>query len=312
MAAARKNILVVDFSVLPVRPEIAKVEKFLCEDMKLQLKDVTTIQLQHIRNCVLIEMASDSLARQYQNVHNCQHVIPYEGRNIKIPVYVDDAAITVRVHDLSTDIPHTAVKKHMEERYGVVLSISRERWKNYFPGIPNGVRVLRMHLTKPIPSFIEIEGQLTSITYPNQEKSCRFCQGKAHPQQRCPDKVQQKASEPQSTLFNLNDFPALTGPTPSSTNVAKSAVQTVSAQAAAPLQTETIEAVAVVTQEHADVESTNDEDNDGTDDTDSSTVETETNKRRLSRTNTNEPKKKCVPVGSKQAEKLCAIAATLV
>lgn len=296
MATVRKNTLIVDFSVLPMRPEVAKVQKFLCENMKLQLKDVKTIQLQHIRHCVLIEMASANLAKQYQNEHNCQHVIYHEGRGVKIPVYVDDDAITVRILDLSPDIPHTVVKQHMEERYGVVLSIGRERWKNYFPGIPNGVRVLRMHLTKPIPSYIEIEGQLTSISYQNQIKSCRYCQKPADPQQKCSEQLQQKEVE-QPPLFNVNDFPSLTGEKPMSATVIKPpSVAIVPTQIASTLEMET---VADVTQQQvADVRTTSSDD----DETGSSTIETETNKRRLTRRNANEPKKKCIPVGLQHSD----------
>lgn len=164
MANVRKNILVVDFGVLPARPEMSKVEKFLYENIKLKLNDVASIQLHSIRNCVLVELVSAEVALKYQNGNNLKHVIVHEGRGFKIPVYVDDAAVTVWIHDLSTDIPHIVVKNYMKERYGLVLSIGRERWKHYFSGNPNSVRLLRMHLSKPIPSYIEIENQLTTVT----------------------------------------------------------------------------------------------------------------------------------------------------
>lgn len=297
MANVRKNTLVVDFSVLPVRPEAATIQKFLYENIKLQLKDVASIQLHSIRNCVFVELTSAELASKYQNGNNLKHVINHEGRAFKIPVYVDDAAVTVRIHDLSTDIPHTVVKKHMEDRYGFVLSIGRERWKHYFPGIPNGVRLLRMHLTKPIPSFIEIENQLTTVTYENQVKSCRYCQKPVHPKRKCTELPKETAFLHQNetitasptSLFNENNFPALASVAVSTPNQSSQTIVPTASIQHESNQTKNNNADA----DYEKAETANNED----EMTSSSCEETETNKRRLSTRRQNDTKKMCIPQG---------------
>lgn len=290
MANVRKNTLVVDFGVLPVRPEMAKIEQFLYENIKLQLNDVASIQLHSIRNCVLVELISAELALKYQNGNNLKHIIVLGGRGFKIPVHVDDAAVTVRIHDLSKDIPHIVVKNYMEERYGVVLSIGRERWKHYFPGIPNGVRLLRMHLSKPIPSYIEIKNQLTTVTYENEVKTCRYCQKEAHPKRKCFEHTIDKTSSrqqsqqatgaaTQTSLFNEDDFPVLAGAT-----VVK------------PTETMPTHLEPNAGADYERTEETNNNNN-GDNTTDSSSEETETNKRRLSTRRRSDSKKMCIPQG---------------
>lgn len=81
-------------------------------------------------------------------------------------------------------MPHTTVVDFIQQ-YGKPISITRERWKRYFPGIPNGVRVVQMKVDRPIPSYITIDGEPTLVTYSKQQKTCRYCDKPAHPKQKC-------------------------------------------------------------------------------------------------------------------------------
>lgn len=184
MSILRKNTVIVDFSVLPKRPDPARVEKFFENEIRLQLSDTTNIQLHNVRNCVFIEMINNETALQYQAMHNNRHTMYCDGKGFKIPVYVEKESVTVRVHDLPPHMPHTTVMDFMEQ-YGSVISITRERWRHFFPGIYNGVRVLQMKLERQIPSFVTINGETTLVTYRNQPKTCRFCGRAAHPKEKC-------------------------------------------------------------------------------------------------------------------------------
>lgn len=184
MSTFRKNTLIVDFAVLPKRPDAARVQKFLEQDIKLQLPDTLSIQLHNIRNCVFIEMVDGETALRYQNAHNYRHEIYCGDKGFKIPVYVEKETVTVRIHDLPPQMPHTTVLEFMQQ-YGTAISISRERWKHFFPGYYNGVRVLQMKLDREIPSFLSINGEHTLVTYRNQPKTCRHCGRAAHPTQKC-------------------------------------------------------------------------------------------------------------------------------
>lgn len=217
MCSTRKNTLVIDLSVLPARPDIATVQHFLENQLKLQYSDVLSIQLHHPRNCVLIEMKSYEIALRYQTQHNWKRKMLCADKDFRIPVYVDCDAVTVRVHDLPPSMSHSTVRDYML-KFGEVISIRSETWKHYFPGISNGVRVLRMNLLRDIPSFITIDQQETMITYDKQPKSCRHCEQPAHPGTRCLESsipninhTHQNQSAPSHDLFNLEDFPPIGG-----------------------------------------------------------------------------------------------------
>lgn len=205
MSVARSNTVVIDFNILPERPNAAKVHQFLEKEIKLQLSDTENIQLHNIRNCVYIEFKDNETASRYQRLHNNRHIIVHGDKNFKIPVYVEGEAIPVRVHDLPPAMKHTAVIAFLEN-YGEVLSVTRERWKKFFPGVYNGVRILHMKIKKPIPSVATIFGHTTLITYPGQPKICNTCQNPLQPNQKCNCKTAQTESAiQQASTKALND-----------------------------------------------------------------------------------------------------------
>ncbi|KXJ82385.1 hypothetical protein RP20_CCG013796 [Aedes albopictus] len=184
MAATRKNTVVIDFTVLPTRPSAGSIGKFLSDELKIDMAAVKSLQLHTLRNCALVEMRSIEAAERIAASHHLKHTIEAGEKKFHIPVYVEDTAINIRIHDLPPGIPNTEIAEHMEQ-YGKVKSVARELWRKFFPGIPNGVRVVRIELKKHVPSFIRIQNQLTSVTYRSQVPTCRQCEKKAHPNQKC-------------------------------------------------------------------------------------------------------------------------------
>ncbi|EDS41837.1 conserved hypothetical protein [Culex quinquefasciatus] len=84
----------------------------------------------------------------------------YQG--CKIPIYLDNNATEVRVLDLPLGISNDDVVKVMS-KYGEILTIANDRWINFFPGIPNGVRTLRMLLKQPTPKSITVNNAAAHI-----------------------------------------------------------------------------------------------------------------------------------------------------
>lgn len=293
MSIERKNTLVVDFGILPVRPDVPKIHQFLEKEIQLQLSEVQNIQLNSIRNCVFIEVKDSETAARYQKHHNNRHVIYHEDKGFKIPVYVESEAVPVRVLDLPPAMKHTTVIDFLTQ-YGEVKSVTRERWKNFFPGIYNGVRVLHMKLKQQIPSFVTILGHLTGISYPGQQKSCRWCERAAHPGQKCNTSISKNQTPSTSTtaqtfppssekecLLNPDHFPPLNQTIPKSSSPEQNELTTVPTTRDDNQQKTT-------TEKH---ENAND-DNDGDDSTSSDGIDT-SNKRRRSARLANERKKIC-------------------
>lgn len=181
MSAKRKNTLVIDFSVLPVRPNVENIAIFLGDKLDLDLGSVKSLQIHTIRNCVLIEMHTIEAAEGIADQHNLKHFI--EEENIKIPMYVEDTSTNVRIHDLPPSMPDEVVVDYMEQ-FGKVKSVAREKWAKYFPGIQNGVRVLRIELVKPVPSYIRIQDSVGTVNYDAQIHTCHNCQRTALPMQK--------------------------------------------------------------------------------------------------------------------------------
>ncbi|XP_058820890.1 uncharacterized protein LOC131683089 [Topomyia yanbarensis] len=198
----RLNCVAVDFSKCPVRPSIREVEQLLEVQMKLNLAEVKTLQMHYIKHCVLISFNNINQAESFASRNNMQHTAECGNVKYSIPVYIENGAVEVRVHDLATRTPDGAIKKCLQ-KYGEVDSVTHETWRNFFPGIPNGVRVVRMRVTKPIPSYITVTAlgsddvlihQTSLVTYPGQIPTCQFCTKKLHLGKPCVETVKENSN----------------------------------------------------------------------------------------------------------------------
>uniref|UniRef100_A0A182PUI6 RRM domain-containing protein n=1 Tax=Anopheles epiroticus TaxID=199890 RepID=A0A182PUI6_9DIPT len=93
---------------------------------------------------------------------------------------VDDAT-EVRVRDLPPGIPDSDVTAELG-KFGEVLTIVPGVWgaETRLAGIPSGVRIVRMKLSSPIPSFITVCGEVTGVFYRGQKQTCRHCNEALH------------------------------------------------------------------------------------------------------------------------------------
>lgn len=207
----RKNTIVVDFSVLPKRPILEQVQEFVKDCIKIDMADVKSIQLHNLRNCLYIEVCNAGVAARIHKQHHLRHSYSYHGMTYTIPVFVDGPTATVKIHDLPPQMANTDISDHMKQ-YGKVLSIQNDVWKNFFPGLPNGVRLVRMILDKPVPSNIVINGQSSYVSYPKDHV-------KPQPKTSLPneaEKTTRKQQQPQSQSTHneeqinrtKNDFPS--------------------------------------------------------------------------------------------------------
>lgn len=102
-----------------------------------------------------------------------------------VPVFVGDAdfkTVIVKVYEAVPEMPDTVLIGRLSH-YGRILSFRRDR--SIATGILNGVRTVRMRLSKTIPSAIRIAGEPVFISYPGQPKSCRKCRDVGHLAQGC-------------------------------------------------------------------------------------------------------------------------------
>lgn len=180
----------IDISVLPKRPSFGEIKTFLEDELQLDMSVVKTVQPHNVKNIVYISFLSEDVATRIASSHHSKHHMVCEGKRstIPLPIYVESSAIDVRLHDLPEEMDNLVIVNHMRQ-YGEVIGIRSEVWRDFFPGLSNGVRVVRMKIEKPIPSYITVDQEITMVSHLNQIRTCKHCDRKSHPKQRCTEIV---------------------------------------------------------------------------------------------------------------------------
>ncbi|XP_029726170.1 uncharacterized protein LOC115265394 [Aedes albopictus] len=201
MSGFRKNSFVIDLSVMPVRPKLSVVQDFVFSKMTLDMNLVKNLQTSISKSQVIIEVDSAASAEQIIAQHNLKHSLEHDNQLYPIPVHSVDNAIEVKVYDLPPHMPNNLIASHFSH-FGKIISVRNDVWKDYFPGVPNGVRIIRMEVLKPIPSYVPVAGELSYVLYSNQTKTCRHCAQKIHIGKSC------SAARKEATT-NADEFPTL-------------------------------------------------------------------------------------------------------
>lgn len=184
MSGYRKNSFVIDFSVMPIRPKLNVVQDFVFTKMKLDMNLVKNLQTSITKSQVIIEVDSAATAENIVAQHSLKHSLEHDKQLYPIPVHPADNAIEVKVYDLPPHMPNQLIASHFAA-FGKVISVRNDVWKEYFPGIPNGVRIVRMEVQRPIPSYVPVSGELSYVLHVNQVKTCRHCAQKIHIGKSC-------------------------------------------------------------------------------------------------------------------------------
>lgn len=176
------STFVVNFRILPTRPKIADISDFLTKKLGFELSQLKHLQI--IDSRVFVGTDSPQMAQDIVQEHNLKHQLQQDGKSYYIPLSMEDGAVEVRMHEIRPRISNRQVAQRMRE-FGEVLSIREDVWRDHFPGIPNGIRLLRMKLQKPIPSYISVENERTLVTYKGQVATCKFCNRRVHYNLKC-------------------------------------------------------------------------------------------------------------------------------
>lgn len=112
-------------------------------------------------------------------------------------------ATTVRVHDISPQTENSSIEKELE-RYGDIVWLKEVMWTEpaVLKGIPNGIRSVRIRLHTAIPSYININGEVTLVTYKHQQQTCRHCGKPVHRGRKC---IEAGYMEMQLNRGNISD-----------------------------------------------------------------------------------------------------------
>ena len=97
---------------------------------------------------------------------------------------VDSRSRLVYVRDLPLEVPDDGLQVYLRA-FGVVHSCSRQT----YPGMPNvstGTRLVKVTLTKDLPSFARVSGYDVRFWYQGQPQACPVCRSYGHRVKDCP------------------------------------------------------------------------------------------------------------------------------
>lgn len=98
-----------------MRTNAEDIQKFLCDKLGIEMTVLRNLQIHNIGNCVLIEMCNLEAAERVAASHHLKHSMPVGPKNVNIPVYMEDMATNVRLHDLPPGIPNAVVADHLKQ-----------------------------------------------------------------------------------------------------------------------------------------------------------------------------------------------------
>lgn len=214
----RKDSVYIDFSGMPVRPKLEKVFEYISKKIQLDMTKVSCIQPSMTKARVIIELKSQSYVEELVAEHSLKHTVELNNKEYAIPIVPYDNAIEVRVADLPSYISTETIVKHLAP-YGEVTSTRAEVWKNFWPGLLTGVRLVRMRIQKPIPSYIPMTTHTAYITYRNQIRTCRYCVRPLHIGRTCNEVRKELGHDINSRLTAAQVVQGIIAPSSSQTNI---------------------------------------------------------------------------------------------
>lgn len=181
------NTLVIDLANLPAKKiNMEMIAKFIHDKLRIQFSSIQSLQHNTGKSLVFIECQTEELAIAVTERNDGNYEISVDNVKYKVNVFMEDGATTVRVHDISPQTENSSIEKELE-RYGDIVWLKEEMWTEpaVLKGIPNGVRSVRIRLHTAIPSYININGEVTLVTYKHQQQTCRHCGKPVHWGRKC-------------------------------------------------------------------------------------------------------------------------------
>lgn len=177
----RENTFRINYANVPKMPSSEVVHRFVGEKLGLKREEVLRIQYSRNLSVAFVKVISLELAQEVVENNDNKHEVIVDGKPYKLRLVMEDGAVDVKLYNLSEDVTNDKIMKFLSG-YGETFSIREELWdeKHFFPGLPNGVRIVRMIAKKNIPSYVSIDGETTLVSYFGQQHICRYCNESAH------------------------------------------------------------------------------------------------------------------------------------
>lgn len=183
----RQSTIKISFNNDFARPRAFEVEKFIWEEIRIDPQDLIGINFSITRSVVYLKLTNETLCTKIVQDHKNGLKFKHCDGNVGA-VTVDHAGLglrTVRIFELPFEVPADTVINELQP-YGRVISHEAEKWTTFtkYP-VLNGVRQIKIHLTKHVPSYLTIGGCRAIVLYDGQPKTCSGCGQEGHVRSEC-------------------------------------------------------------------------------------------------------------------------------
>lgn len=183
----RRTTIKVTFQAEHPRPRAHQIEEFIREDLRLKPQEVIGINFSITGSNVYIKMTSEAacadVVRQHAQGLKFKHSDGHIGE-----VTVDHAGFglrTLRIFELPFEVPQDVVVEAFRP-YGKVLGHLAEKWQTFTTyQVLNGVRQIKIELSKHVPSYLMIGGVRAIVMYDGQPRTCAGCGQEGHVRSDC-------------------------------------------------------------------------------------------------------------------------------
>jgi hypothetical protein len=175
--AKRHNTLVCTFDPTSPRITAYDIHEWIYASLRIPEGDVQIIQIDGVRRQVFIKLTgSDKVTAVLRDTGDqVEYKYPTGDVSFVSLTMAGMGTKRVRVANLPPEVPDKTLRASLA-LYGKVLDIQVEKWsKAYRYEVANGIRQVRLLLTKPAPSHSTVAGPRFFLSYEGQPATCYGC-----------------------------------------------------------------------------------------------------------------------------------------
>lgn len=179
----RINTFSLDFSEVNEKLFAFDYHSYIEKNLKLKNEEVISIGING--NKIFVKVATgELLERIFENFEGKLTYIQRDGISKNVNLFNESLKTTVKIHRIPIEISDNEIRKALNY-YGKIENVMNDAWKNLPYTCYNDIKIIKMEIVKPIPSYIPIGGKYYWITYAGQMRTCRRCGSTLHEIKDC-------------------------------------------------------------------------------------------------------------------------------
>lgn len=189
----RANTLSIEFVDYLVKIPAYTAHMFIKESLKLEEDEVVSIGI--YGNKIMIKVSSiDLLESLFSKYEESLEYVDVDGKSYNVKMTNESSKNIVKIHGIPIEIADLDIKKSLSH-YGVIENVSNDTWKRLPYKCYNDIKIIKMEIHRPIPSYVRIAGKQYWVTYVGQVKTCRKCASTEHEAKDCTFSINSRLRE---------------------------------------------------------------------------------------------------------------------